>query len=353
VLQLGSLIHAVSDTPSPAELVGSFVPPPRFSGKRFESYVPDDPHPSQALARDRAVALATELQRAASPLGRLRSAFGARSARRGVYLDGGFGVGKTHLLAALWNAAPAPRAYLSFDELVYTIGLLGVARTRAAFRGQRLVAVDEWELDDPGNLKMAVAWLRGAIEDGIRVAVTSNTVPDELGRGRFSQKSFAREIEELGAAFETVHIAGEDYRHRHFEADPGRDYFRHVEELRDAARNQERALLVRFGTLLEALGRVHPIRYDEMVARLDALYVEGLEPIPRLHDGLRWVHFVDKLYDGAVPMSASSAVNLSDLFPADFVSGAYGKKFSRCLSRMEEMLGEYDATPEVLPGWVP
>jgi cell division protein ZapE len=353
VLQLGSLIQTVSGTPSPGELIRSFVPPPRFSDKRFEGYVPDDGHPTQALARDRVVSLASELRRTASPLGWLRTVFGSRPARRGVYLDGGFGVGKTHLLAALWNAAPVPSAYLSFDELVYTIGLLGVARTREAFRGQRLVAVDEWELDDPGNLKMAVAWLRGALEDGIRVAVTSNTVPDELGRGRFSQKSFAAEIEELGAAFEVVHIAGDDYRHRHFEADPGRDYFRGADELRDAARNQERALLVAFETLLEALGRVHPIRYDEMVARLDALYVEGLAPITRLHDGLRWVHFVDKLYDGAVPMSASSGVDLAELFPAEFVSGAYGKKFSRCLSRMEEMLGEYDATPEVVPGWVP
>jgi len=27
----------------------------------------------------------------------------------GVYLDGGFGVGKTHLLASLWHAVPSPR----------------------------------------------------------------------------------------------------------------------------------------------------------------------------------------------------------------------------------------------------
>ena len=44
-------------------------------------------------------------------------------------------------------STPPPGAYLSFDELVYTIGLLGVEGTREAFRGRRLVAVDEWELD--------------------------------------------------------------------------------------------------------------------------------------------------------------------------------------------------------------
>ena len=28
----------------------------------------------------------------------------------GVYLDGGYGVGKTHLLASLWHAAPGARS---------------------------------------------------------------------------------------------------------------------------------------------------------------------------------------------------------------------------------------------------
>jgi cell division protein ZapE len=351
VLQLGSLIASVSGTPAPQELLRSFVPPPRFAGKRFDDYHPDPAHPSQSAARDRLEAIAARLRRSSAPLGRLRAAVGGRGRGRGVYLDGGFGVGKTHLLAALWHEAPPPRAYLSFDELVYTIGLLGVGRARDAFRGLRLVAVDEWELDDPGNLKMAVAWLRGALDDGVRVAVTSNTVPDELGRGRFSQKSFAAEIEELGAAFEVLRVEGEDYRHRHFEADPGREYFRDAGELRRAAAG-EGTLMVGFGELLAALGRVHPIRYDALVGKLGMLLVEDLAPIPRLNDGLRWVHFIDKLYDGAVPMAASSSATLGGLFPSEFLAGAYGKKFSRCLSRMEELLGEYDATPEVLAGWV-
>jgi predicted ATPase len=52
------------------------------------------------------------------------------------------------------------------------------------------------------------------------------------------------------------------------------------------------------------------------------------------------VHFVDTLYDSAVPLRASSDLSLNALFPHSFVTGPYGKKLSRCLSRMEEMLGE-------------
>jgi cell division protein ZapE len=353
VLQLGSLLDAVSGAPAAAELLESFVPPPRFAEKRFDDYIPDPQYPSQQEAATRLRRLAEGMHRQRSAASRLRRALGGREVGRGVYLDGGFGVGKTHLLAALWHAAPAPRVYLSFDELVYTIGMLGVERTRTVFRGQRLVAVDEWELDDPGNLKLAIAWLRGSLADGIQVAVTSNTVPDELGRGRFSQKSFAAEIEELAAAFEVLRIEGEDYRHRRFEADPGREYFRDAADLRrEGATAAGRVVLAGFGELLAALGRVHPIRYSDLVDRLDLLLVEGLAPIPQLPEGLRWVHFIDKLYDSAVPLAASSGIALGELFPEWFLTGAYGKKFSRCLSRMEELLGEFDATPEVLPGYM-
>ena len=38
--------------------------------------------------------------------------------------------------------------------------------------------------------------------------------------------------------------------------------------------------------------------------------------------------------------AATGQVGLTELFPPAWLDGPYGKKFSRCLSRMEEMLGE-------------
>ncbi len=52
------------------------------------------------------------------------------------------------------------------------------------------------------------------------------------------------------------------------------------------------------------------------------------------------MHWVDKLYDGRVRFAASSEVPMGSLVPPEFLIGAYGKKFGRCLSRMEEMLAE-------------
>jgi predicted ATPase len=57
-------------------------------------------------------------------------------------------------------------------------------------------------------------------------------------------------------------------------------------------------------------------------------------------DAIRFVQLVDTLYDSAVPFRASGDLSLNALFPHSFVVGPYGKKLSRCLSRMEEMLGE-------------
>lgn len=347
---LEPLIASLSGRPDVQSLLGGFVPPARFAEKSFDNFRPQ--HPSQARARDRLAALAAELREVARPgwADRLRARMRGPRRGGGVYIDGGFGVGKTHLLAALWHAAPFPKAYLSFDELVHFIGLVGVGAAREAFASQRLAAIDEWELDDPGNLKLALAFLRGALEDGVHVVTTSNTLPIELGEGRFSQKDFRAEIEELAGAFEVVRVEGDDFRHRHFEADPGRGYFLDTEALeREAHAAGERALRVRFEELVAGLRRVHPIRFAGLVDRVGAVFVDGLHPFDQLSDALRWVHFVDTLYDSAVPFGASSSVALGELFPASYLSGPYGKKFSRCLSRMEELLAERQAHPSPSP----
>lgn len=339
---LHDLVAALPERADVAALVRGFVPPERFADKRFDNYHPR--HPSQRRASERLARLAAEMREAARGglLARLATRLSPGSTSSdSVYLDGGFGVGKTHLLAAFWHAAPAPKAYLAFDELVHFIGLVGVGAARDAFSGLRVATIDEWELDDPGNLKLAVAFLRGALQEGVRVVVTSNTLPLELGQGRFSQKDFRAEIEELAGAFEVVRIEGTDYRHRHFEAHPGKEYFLDDRALTDAAAAAgDGALTVGFDALIAALAGLHPIRYGALVRSVDALFITGMRRVDSLLDALRWVHFVDTLYGSGVPLRATSSVPLGDVFPADFVVGPYGKKVSRCLSRLEELLGE-------------
>src|SRR3712207_6894719 len=62
--------------------------------------------------------------------------------------------------------------------------------------------------------------LRELVDAGVRLAATSNTLPDALGVGRFAADDFRREIQGLAAHFDVVRIEGEDYRHRGLPAPP-------------------------------------------------------------------------------------------------------------------------------------
>ena len=99
--------HLVDRVPAlgARDLLARFVPPRRFAGVRFSTYRPDPHHPSQAAAKQAMEAFAATM---------VPPAPGRRWGRRrrvaagpdvpGRYVDGGYGVGKTHLLAALWHA---------------------------------------------------------------------------------------------------------------------------------------------------------------------------------------------------------------------------------------------------------
>lgn len=333
---------------TPAELVRGFVPTPRFAHVSFASYRPDPREPSQAAARTRVqefVAAAGGDQRRGGFLARLRGPR-APAPLRGLYLDGGFGVGKTHLLAAAYHAAPAPTSYLSFAELAYTITSLGLATCLTAFRAQRLLCIDEFELDDVANTRLAASFLRGLREaaTGTRVITTSNTLPTDLGAGRFAADDFRREIGEIAAVFETVHIAGDDYRHRpRWESTalgprPSAAAVRSAYERYGAAQGGK--LLVDAPALLARLTSLHPIRYVRLVAPLEALFIEGLAPFHDQDTALRFVHFVDKLYDQEVRLVLSASCALPDLFLPEYRERGYRKKYQRCLSRLHELLAE-------------
>src|SRR5260370_39681239 len=88
-------------SPSIGEVIRRFVPTPRFARVSFESYQPDPRYPGQRAARDRLSEFTAGINqtRRADLLGRLMRKPTA-AWPRAIYLDGGYGVGKTHLLAA-------------------------------------------------------------------------------------------------------------------------------------------------------------------------------------------------------------------------------------------------------------
>ena len=309
----------------------TLTPPPRFATTSFASYLPQ--HPSQAEGR-RSVAefVADDGQERA-----FRWPWQAPPVGRGLYLDGGFGVGKTHLLAAAYHASSAvAKVYLSFQELVYLIGMLGRERATATFGDRELYCIDEFELDDPGNTLIVKTFLAAVFARGARLVTTSNTPPEAQGRGRFNAEDFQREIQSIAGRFEVRRIDGPDYRRRNRLAQmPTHAAFEAGLERASGA-----AVLAGWQQLLAFMRRVHPIRYSGTFGPVDTLFVRDLTRLSDQNDALRFVHLIDKLYDLEVGFVACGEPTLDALFDDSYCRGAYAKKYDRCLSRLSELLDE-------------
>ena len=309
----------------PGELVASLVPPPRFDQVRFGTYAPDPAQPSQAAAVVAGEAFAARIS---APRGRFRRR--PRDERPGLYFDGGFGVGKTHLLASLWHAAPAPKAYGTFVELTHLVGALGFAEAVRRLSGHRLLAIDEFELDDPGDTTLVSRLLADLTGAGVHVAATSNTLPGKLGEGRFAAEDFLREIQSLAARFTVVRVEGQDYRHRGLPAAP---VPMPDEELTASAAAIPGATLDDFGELCAHLATLHPSRYGRLVDGVTAVHLRGVHPAPDQSVALRLVSLADRLYDRAIPVAVSGQP-VAAMFTGQMLAGGYRKKYLRAVSRL-------------------
>ncbi len=324
--------------PATEALVEQLVPPPLFAGVRFDNYRPDPAEPSQSAALAAARQFAGSV---AEPGGRRwfgrvagpgRSRFGRGRGRQGpsgLYLDGGFGVGKTHLLAALWHAVPGPKAYATFAELAQLAGVLGFAELTERLAGMRLLAIDEFELDDPGDTVLISSLLARLDGFGVRFAATSNTVPDRLGEQRFAAEDFRREIQSMAARFATVRVDGPDYRHRGLPVAPRPLSAEQVL----AAASRPGASLDDFPALLEHLATLHPTRYAALLGGISEVCLLGVLPVSDENVALRLVVLADRLYDRQLAVSASG-VPVDRLFGEQLLVGGYRMKYRRAISRL-------------------
>ncbi|WP_428986082.1 cell division protein ZapE [Streptomyces pyxinae] len=324
-------------------LVAEMVPPPRFDGVRFETYLPDPNQPSQTEAVEVLRGFAAGLGGGSAPGSGLRRWFGRKPAApagpRGVYLDGGYGVGKTHLLASLWHATPAEpalKAFGTFVELTNLVGALGFQQTVATLSGHRLLCIDEFELDDPGDTVLVSTLLGRLVEAGVALAATSNTLPGKLGEGRFAAADFLREIQGLSAHFRPLRIDGEDYRHRGLPEAPAPFS---DEVVTRAAHAVPGASLDAFPELLGHLAKVHPSRYGALTDGLAAVCLTGVTAVPDQATALRLVVLADRLYDREVPVLASG-LPFDRLFSDEMLNGGYRKKYFRAISRLTALARE-------------
>jgi cell division protein ZapE len=316
-----------------AEIVAELVPPPQFDHASFESYRPDPDFPSQAAAVEKLHEFAG-VWRAQRPGGFFSRSRKPKLELPGIYLDGGFGVGKTHLWAALWHAAPGRKYFGTFMEYTALVGALGFADAVKQLQGAKLICIDEFELDDPGDTMMMTRLLGALMETGTRVAATSNTPPNSLGEGRFAASDFLREIQAMSSNFETVRIDGLDYRRRDT---TGRAVTVEREDLERMVgvmlERGENVTQDDFGSLMRHLSTVHPSTYIKLISGVDVIAIDEVFLLTNQTDALRLVAFIDRVYDAEIPI-IGSGLPLNEVFDEEMLAGGYRKKYQRSQSRM-------------------
>ncbi|HET9013974.1 MAG TPA: AFG1/ZapE family ATPase [Thermomicrobiaceae bacterium] len=310
-----ALRRRVRETHGPQFLLSA-----RFASASFAGYAPDPAYPSQkeALARMREAAVTAPPRR--RRWGRRPAPAGAR----GVYLDGPPGIGKTHLLAAAFNASAEPKLFATFDEFAAAAGTLGMRRLSQLLAEQRLVCVDEIDLRDPGNIMLLVSLLRAMLAGHPRILATANADPTGTSSAWVTVDDFRRELGEIADAFQVVSVDGIDHR----------------EVLAAAPRPAgDRTWTTSWDELLGFLVETHPMYDAAWLLEVDAVALDRLALLPDSDRALRFVRFIDRVYDRDVALS----VRRRDLTPDAPLAPLLGDRrfvlhVARCRSRLVELL---------------
>jgi cell division protein ZapE len=327
----------VSKRVEPRDILETLLPPHHFANARFENYSPDPLFPSQSEASHAVKLFAQRYKPTTSGFAKLfrfgKSSDEASVMKQGLYLDGGFGIGKTHLLAAAYHTHSGTKAYLTFQELMFLVGLETLKKTFETLRHYELLVLDEFELDDPANTRISTNLLRQLMDAGVLVLTSSNTPPGALGEGKFSVEDFRRELGELTDRFATLRIEGEDYRNTHRTMLTAPSMHEPQSEQRAT-----KHLAISFAELLHTLSLAHPIRIRHALAKYGSITLRDLFSLPDAFSALRFAYLVDKVYDNDIVIRAEPTIDLSTLFPHAIFHGGDTKKYLRALSRLREVL---------------
>ena len=110
-------INIINFNVSIDECFSELRPHPKFKDCTFDNYHDDDAYPTQAALK--------ELLRSISNKEKIkkRSFFSKKQKEnkiaKNIYIDGTYGIGKTHLLSACFHNFKGRKAFMSFLELTY------------------------------------------------------------------------------------------------------------------------------------------------------------------------------------------------------------------------------------------
>ncbi len=321
-VSIDSLRECVRRTHGP-----QFRLPKRFQTASFDNFVVDGRFPGQRLAIEKIYELLAEPEPARSLLPWRKSI--PEPAFRGVYLDGPPGIGKTHLLAAAFQAADDPKLFATFDEFSAAAGTLGMKRLRQLLRHQKLVCIDEIDLRDPGNIMLLTSLVRAMLEGEPRILATANADPKAMDSGHSYADEFARELGEIANAFEVIEVGGVDWR-----------------ESGDSIRSRGsrdhgglRQVTFDEASLRRFLSETHPMYDAAWLDEVDRICLTRLAPLRDTDEALRFVRFVDRVYDRDVALVIEQIdAPLEEVLEPVRTDRRFGLHYARCRSRLIELI---------------
>jgi cell division protein ZapE len=301
--------------------------------------------------------------------------------RRGMYLWGGVGRGKTWLMDLFFDSVPLrARRRLHFHHFMRDVHRqlrqIGARRdpleivARRIARQAQLLCLDELFVSDIVDAMLLGRLLQALLQRGVVLVITSNVPPHELYRNGLQRDRFLPAIEVLERELEVVAVdGGIDYRLRQLQrqalwldsasADSTarlRAIFEHLagglgerDELRIAGRRLRTLAchgdVVWFSFTVLCEGPRSSSDYADIAREFHSVL---LSEVPKFtepqHDNAarRFIALIDELYDQGVKLMASAAAAPFDLYRGERLQA----EFARTASRLTEMQTEgYLARP--------
>lgn len=299
--------------------------------------------------------------------------FARGRSRKGVYLWGGVGRGKTYLMDLFFHALPGDRKlrmhFHRFMQMVHkrlreeqgrSNPLQLVARKLAA--GADVICFDEFFVSDIGDAMILANLLEALFARGVMLVATSNIEPGRLYERGLQRQRFLPAIDLIQRHTEVLNMdGGIDYRLRSMDKVPvylwpvDTASFAAQAELFDeltrgmhvespwsleiegrqfiARRWSEGVVWFDFATLCK--GPRGPADYIEMARQFHTVFIDG---VPRFaghtdDEARRFITLVDEFYDHGVKLVLSAAGPLPDLYTGEGLRFA----FERTTSRLMEM----------------
>ncbi len=325
-------------------------------------------------------------ERGGGLIGRVRDLFGRAEAApaRGLYLWGGVGRGKTHIVNSLHGSLPFPdKMRVHFHGFMQTVHrklrdlgerrdpLDAVAEDLAA--RTRIICFDEFHVSDITDAMLLGRLLDALFSRGVTLVATSNISPDDLYRDGLQREQFLPAIDLIKSHTDVVELdGGVDYRLRVLER--SEIYYSPL------GAGAEEALLrcfeslapddVRMGAPLGVAGRDIETRaiadgvvwfefaaicetprsagdYIEIARRFHTVLLSN---VPAMDDEqrdrvVRFIHLVDELYERNVNLIVSASALPEDLYAGTRLL----VRFDRARSRLAEMQSHDYLAAEHLP----